>query len=130
VAGGTTAAGLRTAAPSGRDRGAATVWLLAAGLVLVAMGVAAAAVGSAAVARHRAETAADLAGAMHAVEGEQSACARAAAIVAANGGRLARCGLNGFDLTIAVEVPVRPVRGVARTAHAAARAGPVRAPAQ
>jgi secretion/DNA translocation related TadE-like protein len=114
-----------------RDRGAATVWLLAAGLVLVMMGVAAAAVGTATVARHRAQTAADLgalAGAIRAVEGAESACARAAEIVTANGGRLAACSLDGFDLTIAVEVPVSPVRGIARTAHASARAGPVRAP--
>jgi secretion/DNA translocation related TadE-like protein len=107
------------------------VWLLAAGLVLVAMGVAGAAVGTATVARHRAQAAADLgalAGALRAVEGAQSACARAAEMVTANGGRLAACALDGLDLTIAVEVAVSPVRGIARTAHASARAGPLRAP--
>jgi secretion/DNA translocation related TadE-like protein len=113
-----------------RDRGAASVWLLAAGLVLVAMGVAGAAVGTATVARHRAQAAADLgalAGAMRAVDGSVTACHRAAEIVAANGGRLAACTLDGFDLTIAVDVSVSPVRGLVRTAHASARAGPVRA---
>jgi secretion/DNA translocation related TadE-like protein len=113
------------------DRGAATVWLLAAGLVLVAMGVAAAAAGTATVARHRAQAAADLgalAGAMRAVEGSESACARAAEIVTANGGQLAACALDGFELTIAVDLAVSPVRGIARTAHASARAGPIRAP--
>jgi secretion/DNA translocation related TadE-like protein len=114
----------------GHDRGAATVWLLAAGLVLIAMGVAAAAVGSATVARHRAQTAADLgalAGAIRAVEGAESACARATEIVTANGGRLTSCTLDGFDVTIAVEVSVSPLRGIARSAHASARAGPIRA---
>jgi secretion/DNA translocation related TadE-like protein len=114
---------------SQRDRGAASVWLLAAGLVLVAAGVAGAAVGSATVARHQAQSAADLgalAGAVRAAEGRQSACTRAAEIVAANRGRLASCTLDGFDLTITVDVTVSPVRGVTRTAHAAARAGPVR----
>jgi secretion/DNA translocation related TadE-like protein len=112
-----------------RDQGAASVWLLAAGLVLVAMGVAGAAVGTATVARHRAQVAADLgalAGAVRAVDGAGSACARAAQIVAANGGRLTACTLDGFDLTIRVAVPVSPVRGLARTAYASARAGPVR----
>jgi secretion/DNA translocation related TadE-like protein len=116
----------------GQDRGAATVWLLAAGLVMVAMGVAAAAFGTATVARHRAQAAADLgalAGARRAVEGSASACARAAEIVTANGGRLAACSLDGFDLTITVDLAVSPVRGIARTAHGSARAGPVRAPA-
>lgn len=117
----------------GRDRGAATVWLLAAGLVLVAAGIAGAAVGTATVARHQAQSAADLgalAGAMRAVEGPESACARAAEIVAANRGRLASCTLVGFDLTITVDVMVSPLRGMTRTAHAAARAGPVRTPAE
>jgi secretion/DNA translocation related TadE-like protein len=115
-----------------RDRGAATVWLLAAGLVLVAMGLAGAAVGMATVARHRAQAAADLgalAGAARAVEGAEAACARAAEVVTANAARLAACALDGLDLTIAVEVTVSPVRGMARVAHASARAGPVRAPA-
>jgi secretion/DNA translocation related TadE-like protein len=109
------------------------VWLLAAGLVLVLMGVAAAAVGTATVARHRAQTAADLgalAGAVRAGEGAEIACARAAEIVAANEGQLTACHLDGFDLTVAVEVSVSPVRGIARTAHASARAGPVRAPVE
>jgi secretion/DNA translocation related TadE-like protein len=121
----------RVAPQDGRDRGAATVWLLATGLLLVAMGVAGAAVGTATVARHRAETAADLgalAGATRAVEGAQSACDRAAEIVTANGGRLTSCNLDGFDLTVAVEVSVSPVRGMVRRVGASARAGPVRAP--
>jgi secretion/DNA translocation related TadE-like protein len=112
-----------------RDRGAASVWLLAAGLVLVMMGAAGAAIGTATIARHQAQAAADLgalAGAMRAVHGLDSACARAAEIVSANGGRLTACTLDGFDLTVRVAISVSPVRGIARTAHASARAGPVR----
>ncbi len=114
-----------------RDRGSATVWLLAAGLLLVAMGVAGAAIGTATVARHRAQVAADLgalAGASHAVEGLPSACARAAEIVTVNGARLTGCTLDGLDLTVVTVIAVSPVRGIARAAHASARAGPVRAP--
>src|SRR5262245_20746639 len=54
------------------DRGAASVWVLAAGLVLVLAGGFGAAIGSATVARHRAQAAADLgalAGAARAVYG-------------------------------------------------------------
>jgi secretion/DNA translocation related TadE-like protein len=95
------------------------------------MGVAGAAVGTATVARHRAQVAADLgalAGAGHAVEGVQSACAYAAEIVTANDARLTDCTLDGLDLTVVTVIAVSPVRGIARVAHASARAGPVRSP--
>lgn len=114
----------------GKDRGAASIWVLAAGLLIVAMGVAGAAAGAAIIARHQAQASADLgalAGAARAAEGPRGACRRAAEIVAANGGRLVACVLDGFDLTVAVDVTVHPVRGIIRTAHAKARAGPVRA---
>ncbi len=116
---------------SRKDRGAASIWLLAAGLLLIAMSAVGAAMGAATIARHQAQAAADLgalAGAARAAEGSVSACSRAAGIVAANGGRLVSCVLDGFELIVAVDVAVRPIRGIARTAHAAARAGPVRAP--
>lgn len=117
------------------DRGAASLWLLAAGLVLVFAGMAGAAVGAATLARHRAQVAADLgalAGARHAVDGGPVACPAARRVAAANGGRLAACQLEGLDLTVTVEVPVSlPALGsgpVAGTARATARAGPVRSP--
>ncbi len=97
----------------------------------MAIGVAGAAVGSATVARHRAQAAADLgalAGAIRAGEGAPNACARAAEIVTANGGRLVACSLDGLDLTVSADVIVSPVRGITRTAHASARAGSLRAP--
>jgi secretion/DNA translocation related TadE-like protein len=111
-----------------RDRGAATVWVLAAGLVTVLVAMAATAVGAAIVARHRAQAGADLAalaGAAHAVEGEEVACARAAELVQANGGRMVACHLEGWDLTVSAEVVPASVAALAGTAHASARAGPV-----
>jgi secretion/DNA translocation related TadE-like protein len=106
------------------------VWLLAVGLVLVAAGLVGAAVGAAHVARHRAQSAADLAalaGAARVIEGPSAACARAADLAAANGAHLTGCELDGLDLTVTVEVTPAPVTGLDRAATATARAGPVRA---
>jgi secretion/DNA translocation related TadE-like protein len=115
-----------------RDRGSASLWLLAVGLILVAGALAAAAIGAARVTRHRAQVAADLgalAGAARVLEGRDVACARAAAYVARNGGRLRSCLVDGLDVQIAVEVPAPALPGLhgpGRTATASARAGPVR----
>jgi secretion/DNA translocation related TadE-like protein len=114
----------------GRDRGSASVWLLAVGLLLVAAGAAGGTVGAAHVASHRAQAAADLgalAGAARAIEGSAAACARAAELVAANGAGLVDCRLDGLDLTVTVQVSAAPMAGVGRAATATARAGPVRA---
>ncbi|BCB81094.1 hypothetical protein GCM10022251_66930 [Phytohabitans flavus] len=111
------------------DRGAATIMVLAVGLVLLALSAAGAAVGAARVARHEARAAADLgalAGAMRILEGPDTACARAGELVSRNGGRLAACTVDGLDLIVAVEVDVTPLVGLTRTARAAARAGPIR----
>ncbi|ROT34371.1 helicase [Micromonospora sp. HM5-17] len=111
------------------ERGSASLWLLAVGLALVVFSLGAAAVGSARVARHQARVAADLgalAGAAHALDGAGAACARAAAIAAANSARVGRCALDGLDLQLTVEVPVEPLPGLRRIATATARAGPVR----
>ncbi|GAA4693238.1 Rv3654c family TadE-like protein [Phytohabitans rumicis] len=121
----------RRSKTSGSDRGAATIWVLAVALMLVAAGVAGAAIGAARVARHEARVAADfgaLAGAMRVLEGPEATCARAADLVARNGGRLAECTVDGLDVVIAAEVTVTPLPGLTRTARAAARAGPVRVP--
>jgi secretion/DNA translocation related TadE-like protein len=102
--------------------------VLAAGLVTVLMALAVAAAGAAMVARHRAQAAADLAalgGAGHAVEGEETACAAAAELVADNGGRMVSCHLDGWDLTVTAEVVPANVAALAGSAHASARAGPV-----
>jgi secretion/DNA translocation related TadE-like protein len=110
------------------DRGAASLWVVAAGLVLVAAAVAGAAIGAATVARHEARTAADLgalAGAARTPD-PAAACARAAEFVTANGGRLTACTADGLDLVVVAEVPVTPLAGLRRVATATARAGPMR----
>jgi secretion/DNA translocation related TadE-like protein len=104
------------------------VWVLAAGMLTVFVALAASAVGAAVVARHRAQTAADLAalgGAALAVQGEPAACSRAATLVADNGGRIVSCHLDGWDLTVAAEVVPGGVAAFAGAARASARAGPV-----
>ena len=117
----------------GRDRGAASIFVLAVGLVLVAAGVAGAAVGAARVGRHEARTAADLgalAGAAWAIAGPAVACERAGQFVSANGGRMTACHLEGLTILIEVGVTVTPLPGLTRLAMAAARAGPVSAPVE
>jgi secretion/DNA translocation related TadE-like protein len=117
---------------SKRDRGAATVFVLAVGLVLVLLGVAGAAVGAARVGRHRAQAAADLgalAGAARAVDGARAACARASRFAAANRGRLTSCEISGLEVVVHAEVAVTPLPGLTRRAAAGARAGPVYATA-
>jgi secretion/DNA translocation related TadE-like protein len=104
------------------------VWVLAAGMLTVFVALAASTVGAAIVARHRAQTAADLAalgGAALAVQGEPAACSRAATLVADNGGRIVSCHLDGWDLIVAAEVVPGGVAAFAGAACASARAGPV-----
>jgi secretion/DNA translocation related TadE-like protein len=115
-----------------RDRGAASVFVLAIGLVVVAAGMGGAAIGAARVGRHEARVAADLgalAGAGQAIFGQRVACARAARFVAANRGRMTSCLVDGLDVVVRAEITVRPLPGLVRTAAAEARAGPLSAPA-
>ncbi|WP_229071840.1 Rv3654c family TadE-like protein [Actinoplanes sp. DH11] len=110
------------------DRGAASILVLALGLVLLAAALAATAVGAAQSARREARNAADLgalAGAQRAILGPEAACAEAARIVARNRARMSACTLTGLEITIHTEVPTGP-----RTAAAAARAGPIHAPGE
>lgn len=106
------------------DRGSASVWLLCAASVVVAFGLAGALGAAAATARHRAQAAADLgalAGARYVVDGPSVACARAAAIVEANGARMSDCRLDGVDLVVVAKLTVAGLG----TATGTARAGPV-----
>lgn len=110
-------------ADPGRDRGSASLLLLTFGLLFVAAGMVGASIGASRVARHEARTAADLgalAGAQHAIEGRDVACAEAARIVEANSGTLVTCAARGLDLLVTAEVPAGMLR-----ARATARAGPV-----
>jgi len=103
------------------------VWLLAAGLLVVLLSLAVAGVGAAVVARHRAQAAADLgalAGAAHAIEGEEIACRHAATIVVANRGRLVACWLEDLDVLVTAEVRPSGYAATAGPARASARAGP------
>jgi len=111
-----------------RDRGAASIFVLAIGLTLLAAGMAGAAVGAARVARHEARTAADLgalAGAQRAVDGPPTACAEASRFVVANGALMTSCDVRGLEVVIFVEVPTTLLPGLNRRARAGARAGPV-----
>ena len=114
------------------DRGAASILVLAVGLLMVAAGLGGAAIGSARVARHAARNAADLgalAGATQAIYGAEVACARAAHFVIANGGRMTACVVTGLEIVVRADVAVQPMTGLVRHATATARAGPVQAPA-
>ena len=114
---------------SSADRGGATVCLLAIGLVFVLVGVFGAAVGAARCARHQARNAADfgaLAGAGRVLDGADAACARAADLISANGGRMTGCRADGLDLIVTAHVCVAPLPGLTRDATATSRAGPAR----
>ncbi|SOB83218.1 Rv3654c family TadE-like protein [Streptomyces sp. 1331.2] len=127
----------RAAAAGGRgpDTGSATVWLLALAVLGTAVFAGTIAVGSVVAARHRAESAADLA-ALAAADrlllDEDGGCARAAGIAAAQGASLVSCAVDQSADAVEVVAEVRvgglPARLSVGPARARARAGPVRAP--
>jgi secretion/DNA translocation related TadE-like protein len=112
-----------------RERGSATVWVMALSGVLAAVSLAVVLVGSAVVARHRASTAADLAAlaaAGSAVAGRPDACAVAGRVAAANSAVLASCVAEGAGVVrIRVNVAVRLGPLGVHSATGRARAGPV-----
>lgn len=116
------------------DRGSATVWVLACGLAILLLAVAAAGWVAALLARHRAETAADLAALAaadrigFAADGE-AVCEAARPIARSNGGSVLDCHAtlqpDGRSGTVVVRVATAadlPVVGRV-TATASARAG-------
>ncbi|MGC4849542.1 Rv3654c family TadE-like protein [Micromonospora sp. DT15] len=112
-----------------RQRGGATVLLLAMGLVFVVFGTFGAAIVAAGMASQRAAVAADLgalAGAARVLDGDAAACASASDLAGRNDGRLVGCRLDGMDVLVTVEVAFTPLPGLTRVAAASARAGPVR----
>ncbi|MFH8381255.1 Rv3654c family TadE-like protein [Kitasatospora sp. NPDC018058] len=119
----------------GPDAGSATVWLLALAMLGTAVFAATIAVGAVVAARHRAESAADLAALAAAdrllLEAD-GGCGRAAGIAAAQGAALVSCAVDrsADAVEVVAEVPVGglPVRLPVGPARARARAGPVRAP--
>lgn len=113
--------------PTG-DRGAGAVLVLCTAALLVLVAVTAAALAAVAVARQRAAAVADLAAlaaAEHALEGPAVACAWAARIAKADGGRIRACVLRGDVAEVVAEI--RPPGALGRLGQAAsrARAGPV-----
>lgn len=114
---------------SGGERGSGSVWVAALAGVLALVGGAAVLVGAAGVARHRAESAADLAAlgaARSAVMGDPAACAVARSVAGRNGARVTGCRLRpGGVVEVTVSVPVRLGGLGTREATARARAGPV-----
>ncbi|MGW6913406.1 Rv3654c family TadE-like protein [Kitasatospora sp. NPDC054939] len=130
----------RSAAHPGKrqpDGGSATIWLLAVGLLGCAVFGATLALGAVVAARHRAESAADLA-ALAAADrlllDADGGCARAAGIAGAHRAALVRCTVEPAVDAVEVVVEV-PVTGLPRSipvllgpARARARAGPARAP--
>lgn len=110
------------------DQGSATVWTAGAVAVVLVIAVAGMHLGGMLLTRHRAESAADLAGlaaAGRSVAGQQVACARAHGLTERMIVELVSCRLEGWDAL--VEVRVRPGGPLARfgSATARARAGPV-----
>lgn len=110
------------------DRGAATIWT-AGGIALVMVAVSGLlSFVSAVAARHRAESAADLAAlaaASWAVAGEGRACAQARWVVEEMGVELRSCRLSSWDALVEVVAEPAGVLGKFGAAAAKARAGPV-----
>ncbi|PVZ09384.1 Rv3654c family TadE-like protein [Actinomycetospora cinnamomea] len=112
------------------DTGAVTVLAAAAVGVLVLLLGLGLQVGAATLARHRAETAADLAalaGAREVVRGRDVACARAADVVATNGARLVHCAVEGWTVIVITASACGCMPSVSGDAAGHARAGPVAA---
>jgi len=101
--------------------------VLAVGLLCVLVAASFAAAGAAIVARHRAQSAADLAAlaaAVHLAEGPDPACGQARRIASANRARLVSCRVVGSDVIVTTEVRPAGVAALAGVARAHARAGP------
>lgn len=115
----------------GNDTGAATIWVLAASMLVLFVASAVMVSAEARAARHRTQEIADLAAlaAAHSIGTERNTCAAAGAVVEANGATLVACvpnlepGRRSGDVRIAIERQVAlPVLG-RQTSAAHARAG-------
>jgi secretion/DNA translocation related TadE-like protein len=110
------------------DRGLVTVWAAGAVAAMTVVSVWLLWFGSAVVARHRAESAADLAAlaaASRAVAGERRACDEARWVTGRMGVQLRSCRLSGWDALVEVVATASGVPSGFRPAVARARAGPV-----
>jgi secretion/DNA translocation related TadE-like protein len=112
-----------------RDEGSASIWMLAAGLLVMSFATTVVLAGAATIARHRAQSAADLgalAGAVRVVVDPGGACAAAAAIVMDNGAAMTGCRIDGLDMIVTTSVEVAGAAVGIGPAIGVARAGPIR----
>jgi secretion/DNA translocation related TadE-like protein len=103
------------------------VSVLAVGLLCVLVAGFFATAGAGVVARHRAQSAADLAAlaaAVHAADGTGPACRQAQRIASANAARLVSCRIEGSDVIVTTEVRPAGPAALAGVARGRARAGP------
>nr|WP_245653227.1 Rv3654c family TadE-like protein [Herbidospora sakaeratensis] len=111
-----------------RDRGSATVWVVAVMVLVWGAAYVLVQVGMARVAVHAARTAADL-GALAAAElalaAPQEACGRAAEVVVANDARVVSCEIKAGVSEVTAGVRLRFPGLAEREASATSRAGPV-----
>ncbi|MFL6240599.1 MAG: Rv3654c family TadE-like protein [Actinomycetes bacterium] len=116
----------RSTARRTRDRGMATVVVLALGAVVSAAAAAGVAVGAVVAARHRAGAAADFAALAAAAQPSDrpGACRAAARVAADDGGRLELCRIDGEVAEVQVSVPLAGLLAHFGPARATARAGP------
>jgi secretion/DNA translocation related TadE-like protein len=118
---------LRPSSRDRRDRGSATLLAVAmVALILAACG-GAVVIGTAVIARHRAQSAADLAALAAAgrlTAGQETACGWAASLADSMHASVVGCGVEDLDVIVTVDVSVSLSRWGIGTARAAARAGP------
>ncbi|MFI5529286.1 Rv3654c family TadE-like protein [Kitasatospora sp. NPDC051853] len=112
------------------DRGSATIWLVSLAMIGCVVFAATLAVGTVVAARHRAESAADLAAlaaAGHLMVDEDGGCGRAARIAGEHRARLVSCEVReSIDaVDVVVEVRISGVPFPVGPARARSRAGPV-----
>ncbi|MFF7452924.1 Rv3654c family TadE-like protein [Kitasatospora sp. NPDC008115] len=121
--------------PRRADTGSATVWLLACAMLGCLVCTAVLSVGAVVAARHRAESAADLA-ALAAADrlllDADGGCGRAQAVAAVQKAVVVACAVDQAEdaVEVVAQVPVSglPLRLPVGPARARARAGPIRAP--
>ncbi len=109
------------------DRGSATMLVIGAMLVLATATAVALAVGVVAAHRQKAATAADLAALAAAAETSDElpiACARAATVASANGGRLDACQARDGSVDVVTSVELPGALAGFGPLHARSRAGP------
>lgn len=110
---------------SAGDRGAASLLAVSCLGLLLLLGAALSVVGAMVAAHRQAQAAADLAalaGASAVVGGDP--CGDAAAVAEANGGSVASCAVDGYDVVVEVVVPGPRWLGATGDLTGRARAGP------